>query len=67
MGNVRFRGGFTKQQLLAGVENRVGTKTVSGLRQLDPAFDVWAERITRRLAEPRGPLGLGTLQPARVG
>ncbi len=54
---AEFRDGLTEEQLLAGVDHRVGTKTIRGAfgkwTHVKAAFDHWADRIARRLAELR--------------
>lgn len=54
---AEFRDGITEEQLMAGADERVGTKTVRGAfgkwTHVKAAFDVWSDRIAARLAELR--------------
>ena len=57
-GEVEVLDGGTDEQLLAGVDERVGTRGVSGVTDkwsdVQMAFDDWAEGLRLRLAEHRG-------------
>jgi hypothetical protein len=48
----------TRERLAAAVDRRVGTKTLRGMfsnwSDVEQAFDYWAERFKKRLAEERG-------------
>jgi hypothetical protein len=56
-GEVEVLDGGTGAQLLAGVDERVGTRGIEGMTDkwsdVQMAFDDWAERIRLRLAELR--------------
>lgn len=56
-GEVEVVDGGTGEQLLAGVDERVGTRGIEGVTDkwsdVQMAFDDWAERIRLRLAEHR--------------
>ena len=58
-GEVEVKDGATGEQLMAGIDERVGTRGVEGVTDkwsdVQMAFDDWAERIRLRLAEHRGP------------
>jgi len=62
-GEVEVLDGATSEQLLAGVDERVGTRGVEGVTDkwsdVQMAFDDWAERIRLRLAEHRAPQPTG--------
>jgi hypothetical protein len=55
---VEVLDGASREQLMAGVDERVGTRDIEGVTDkwsdVQMAFDVWAERIRLRLAEHRG-------------
>jgi hypothetical protein len=57
-GEVEVKDGATGEQLMAGVDERVGTRGVEGVTDkwsdVQMAFDDWAERVRLRLAEHRG-------------
>jgi hypothetical protein len=58
-GELEVLDGGTGQQLLAGIDERVGTRGIEGVTDkwsdVQMAFDDWAERIRLRLAEHRPP------------
>jgi hypothetical protein len=58
-GEVEVLDGGNREQLMAGVDERVGTRGIEGVTDkwsdVQMAFDDWAERIRLRLAEHRGP------------
>jgi hypothetical protein len=58
-GEVEVEDGATGEQLMAAIDERVGTRGVKGVTDkwsdVQMAFDDWAERIRLRLAEHRGP------------
>ena len=57
-GEVEVLDGGTQEQLMAGVDERVGTRGIEGMTDkwsdVQMAFDDWAERMRLRLAERRG-------------
>jgi hypothetical protein len=58
-GEVEVLDGASREQLMAGVDERVGTRGVEGVTDkwsdVQMAFDDWAERVRLRLAERRAP------------
>lgn len=58
-GEIEVRDGASGEQLMAGIDERVGTRGVEGVTDkwsdVQMAFDDWAERVRLRLAERRGP------------
>jgi hypothetical protein len=62
-GEVEVKDGASGEQLMAAIDERVGTRGIEGVTDkwsdVQMAFDDWAERIRLRLAEHRGP------QPAK--
>jgi hypothetical protein len=58
-GEMEVVDGGTGEQLMAGVDERVGTRGIEGVTDkwsdVQMAFDDWAERIRLRLAEHRAP------------
>ena len=58
-GEIEVKDGASGEQLMAGVDERVGTRGLSGVTDkwsdVQMAFDDWAERVRLRLAEHRAP------------
>jgi hypothetical protein len=57
-GEIEVKDGASGEQLMAGVDERVGTRGIEGVTDkwsdVQMAFDDWAERVRLRLAERRG-------------
>jgi hypothetical protein len=58
-GEIEIQDGASGEQLLAGIDERVGTRGLGGVTDkwsdVQMAFDDWAERVRLRLAERRAP------------
>jgi hypothetical protein len=58
-GEIEVKDGASGEQLMAGIDERVGTRGLSGVTDkwsdVQMAFDDWAERVRLRLAERRAP------------